>query len=68
MNLYVNGGLCPNDALLDALEGLEDGQIHGEELLAYKSSAPWDGEEWEEDETEFPHGTISAGIHTICFV
>jgi UDP-N-acetylglucosamine diphosphorylase/glucosamine-1-phosphate N-acetyltransferase len=51
MNLYVNGGLCPNDALLDALEGLEDGQalIHGEELLAYKSSAPWDGEEWEED-------------------
>ena len=51
MNLYVNGGLCPNQALLDALEGLEDGQalIHGEELLAYKSSAPWDGEDWEED-------------------
>lgn len=59
MNLYVNGGLCPNKALLDALEELEDGQalIHGEELLAYKSSAVWNGEDWEEDvETlEFAH-------------
>lgn len=55
MNLYINGGLCPNPELLEAIEELEEGQalVNGEELLAYKSAQQWNGDEWEEEVETF---------------
>jgi UDP-N-acetylglucosamine diphosphorylase/glucosamine-1-phosphate N-acetyltransferase len=57
INLYLNGGLCPDPSLLEAIDSLEDGQalVSGEELLAYKSSSQWDGNEWEEDVDSFEY-------------
>jgi UDP-N-acetylglucosamine diphosphorylase/glucosamine-1-phosphate N-acetyltransferase len=53
----LNGGLCPDPSLLEAIDSLEDGQalVSGEELLAYKSSSQWDGNEWEEDVDSFEY-------------
>lgn len=55
INVYINGGLCPNPDLLEAIEELEEGQalVNGEELLAYKSAQQWNGDEWEEDVETF---------------
>ncbi len=53
INLYVNGALCPNLQLIEAIEKLEDGQalVAGNTLLAFLSSGIWTGNDWESEAT-----------------
>ena len=57
VNLYINGGLCPDESLLESIDELEDGQalISGEDLLVWKSTAHWDGAEWEQEIEAFDY-------------
>jgi UDP-N-acetylglucosamine diphosphorylase/glucosamine-1-phosphate N-acetyltransferase len=43
LNLYVNGGLCPNPELIDALVDLEDGQalVANNSILGFMSTQSW---------------------------
>lgn len=57
-NFYINGALCPNDALVETLQELKEGQgiVSGERLLMARAASFPEGEEldlelleWEEE-------------------